>query len=334
MLKEPVLDIAHLGHLEVLTSKPAESLQFFVDVLGMTVSGREGQSVYLRGWDDYERCSLKLTEASTSGLGHASFRARSPQALERRVAALAGSGRAIGWTDGDVGHGPSYRFHDPDGHVIELYYETELYEAPAEQRSYLKNQAQRYPARGINVRRLDHFNCFAADVRANRVFFEDYLGFRLTEQIVLDGGEEAGMWMTCTNKSYDFAYTREAHGVPGRFHHVTYAVDSREDVLRAADIFMEAGVYIETGPHKHGVQQTFFLYVYEPGGNRVEVANAGARLILAPDWKPIVWSEAERRRGQAWGLKTIESFHSHGTPPLPEGLADAPNAKRQEGLTP
>ena len=65
------------------------------------------------------------------------------------------------------------------------------------------------------------------------------------------------------------------------------------------------------------MQQTFFLYVYEPGGNRVEVANAGARLVLAPDWKPITWTEAERRKGQAWGLQTIESFHTHGTPPLP-----------------
>jgi hypothetical protein len=52
-----------------------------------------------------------------------------------------------------------------------------------------------------------------------------------------------------------------------------------------------------TGPHKHAIQQTFFLYVYEPGGNRVEVANAGARLILAPDWKPIVWTEEERKKG-------------------------------------
>ena len=183
-------------------------------------------------------------------------------------------------------------------------------------RPALKNQAQRFPARGVNVRRLDHFNCLAVDVAANRKFFERYLGFRLTEHIVLNDGTEAGMWLTCTNKSYDFAYTREAHGVKGRFHHITYALDSREDVLRAADVFLENGVYIETGPHKHAVQQTFFLYVYEPGGNRVEVANAGARLVLAPDWKPITWTEEERKKGQAWGLKTIESFHTHGTPPL------------------
>ena len=72
----------------------------------------------------------------------------------------------------------------------------------------------------------------------------------------------------------------------GRFHHVTYAVDQREDVLRAADIFLENGVHIETGPHKHAIQGTFFLYVYEPAGNRVEVANAGARLILRPIGRP------------------------------------------------
>jgi catechol 2,3-dioxygenase len=314
MTAEPIMDIAHLGHLEVLTPKPEESLRFFVDVLGMTESGRRGQSVFLRGWDDYETYSLQLTESRQAGLGHAAFRARSPQALERRVAALNGSGFEIGWQDDNFAHGPSFRFHDPDGHVAEIYYETEWYAAPPELRPALKNQAQRFPARGVNVRRLDHFNCLAADIKANREFFERYLGFRLTEQIVLDSGVEAGMWMTCTNKSYDFAYTAEHHGVRGRFHHLTFALDSREEILRAADIFLENGVFIETGPHKHAVQQTFFLYVYEPGGNRVEVANAGARLVLAPDWKPIRWTETERKKGQAWGLKTIESFHTHGTP--------------------
>jgi catechol 2,3-dioxygenase len=315
--EEPVMDVAHLGHLELMTPKPDESLAFFRDVLGMTVSGRAGDSVYLRGWDDYERYSLKLTAAKVPSLGHAAFRARSPQALVRRVEALQRSGAGIGWVENELGHGPAYQFHDPDGHTLEIYFETEWYQAPPELKPSLKNQAQRFPARGVNVRRLDHFNCLAADVKANREFFESTLGFRLTEQIVLDSGIEAGMWLTCTNKSYDFAYTLEAHGVRGRFHHITYALDSREEVLRAADIFLENGVYIETGPHKHAVQQTFFLYVWEPGGHRVEVANAGARLVLAPDWKPIVWTEAERQKGQAWGLKTIESFHTHGTPPLP-----------------
>ena len=230
MQPEPIRDIAHLGHVELLTPKFEDSRRFFIDIMGMTQSGEKDGSVYLRGWDDYERYSLKLTDAKTSGLGHAAFRTRSPQALERRAAALKGSGFDIGWTDGDLGHGKTFVFKDPDGHRFEIYYDTEWYEPPRELRPALKNQAQKFPARGINVRRIDHFNGLAVDIKANREFFQNYLGFMLTEQIVLDDGTEAGMWMTATNKSYDFAYTRDHTGTKGRLHHVTFALDAREDV--------------------------------------------------------------------------------------------------------
>jgi len=309
-------DLAHLGHVELLSPKLEQSLRFFVDVMGMTESGRQGASVYLRGWDDYERHTLKLTEAPVAGMGHFAYRATSPEALQRRVQAIEKAGRGKGWTEGDLGHGPAYAFTTSDGHSMEVYYETEWYNPPPELKPSLKNQAQRFPARGVNVRRLDHMNLLTSDVAELRRFMEDVLGHRTTEMIVLDSGQEAGVWVTCNNKSYDLAFTLDHYGAKGRFHHVTYALDSREEILRAADIFLEAGVHIETGPHKHAIQQTFFLYVYEPGGNRVEVANAGARLVLAPDWQPVVWTEAERKKGQAWGLKTIESFHTHGTPPI------------------
>jgi catechol 2,3-dioxygenase len=315
--REPCHDLAHLGHVELFSPVPEESLRFFVDVMGMTESGREGDSVYLRAWDDYEFHTLKLTARSTAGMGHVAFRTWSQAALERRVAVLEAMGAGLGWVDGDLGHGPAYRARNADGHVFELYHDTRWYEPPAALKPALKNQAQRYPARGCNVRRLDHLNLLVLDVAETRHVLENGMGMRTTEMIVLDSGVEAGAWLTCTNKTYDIAFTRDATGTAGRFHHVTYAIDSREDILRAADIFLEHGIHIETGPHKHAVQQTFFLYVYEPGGNRVEIACAGARLMLAPDWKPIIWTQAERAKGQAWGLKTVESFHTHGTPPVP-----------------
>ena len=311
---EPCYDIAHLAHVELLTPKPDESLRFFLDVMGMQESARTGDSVYLRGWDDYEHHTLKLTASKKPGIAHFAFRATSPAALQRRAQALQATGLGVGWTDGDVGHGPAYLCTDPDGHNIEIYYETEWFKPTAALKPALKNQAARYSANGIGVRRLDHLNLLANDIKATRVFLEGSVGLRTTEMIMLDSGREEGIWLTATNKSYDIAYTRDHTGARGRFHHLTYAVDSRELVLRAADICLEHGVHIETGPHKHAIQQTFFLYLFEPGGNRVEVCNAGARLILAPDWKPIVWTEAERAKGQAWGLKTISTFHTYGTP--------------------
>jgi catechol 2,3-dioxygenase len=314
--QEPIFDIAHLGHVEMLTPKLDESVKFFVNIWGMQECGRQGDSVYLRAWDDYERASLKVTASKQPGMGHFAFRTRSKQALERRVKVLEASGAGIGWIDGDLGHGPAYQFKNPDGHLQEVYYETEWYQAPPELKPALKNQAQKFPGRGVNVRRLDHLNLLAADVTATREFMEQQLGMRLTEQIVLDSGIEAGAWVTSNNKSYDVAIARDHTGTRGRLHHFTYATDTREEILRAADIYLENGVFIETGPHKHAIQQTFFLYAYEPGGNRVEIANAGSRLILAPDWKTIRWTETERKKGQAWGLKTVETFHTYGTPPV------------------
>jgi catechol 2,3-dioxygenase len=90
-------DLAHLAHVELLTPKPEASLRFFVDVLGMTESGRRGDSVYLRGWDDYEHHTLKLTASPIAGMGHFAFRAAGPDALDRRVAAIARAGLGGGW---------------------------------------------------------------------------------------------------------------------------------------------------------------------------------------------------------------------------------------------
>ncbi|MFB4311594.1 catechol 2,3-dioxygenase [Actinomadura sp. GTD37] len=309
-------EIAHVGHVELLTPEPEKSLWFFTRVMGLTEVGTEGDSVYLRTWDDYEHHTLKLTAHGTSGIRRTGLRASSQEALDRRVRAIEDAGLGVGWRDGDPGIGPTYVFRDPDGHELEVYWESEWFEAPPELAPALKNQAQAYPALGVCVRRLDHVNFLAADVEPSTDFVRDVLGAHATEQIRLDDGGIGARWLTFTNKSYDLVYTRDWTGTRGRLHHIAFATDTREDILRAADIFLDNGVFIETGPHKHAIQQTFFLYVYEPGGNRIELCNPVARLILAPDWKTITWTEAERAKGQAWGLKTIESFHTHGTPPV------------------
>ncbi|MCF1495746.1 catechol 2,3-dioxygenase [Agrobacterium vitis] len=311
---EPCLDIAHLAHVEMYTNRFEESLDFFTRVYGLKLSGQDETSAYLRAWDDYEFCSLKLTRSDTTGVGHIAYRTQSPEALERRVIAIEASGFKVhGWIAGDLSHRRAFRFEDPFGHIFEIYWETVKYQATGADVAALKNTASAFT--GAAPRRLDHLNLLSSDVSEFRRFMETCLGSRVTEIIQLNNGRIGGGWFTVNNKTYDLACTEEHGGGVGRLHHVTYATDQREDILRAADIFLQNGVHIETGPHKHAVQGTFFLYVWEPAGNRVELANSGARLILQPDWEPVIWTETDRRKGQAWGLKTIESFHTHGTPP-------------------
>jgi catechol 2,3-dioxygenase len=62
-------DVAHLGHVELLTPEFEKSLWFFTDLLAMREVARNGDSVFLHAWDDYEHHTIKLTAAPTSGVG-------------------------------------------------------------------------------------------------------------------------------------------------------------------------------------------------------------------------------------------------------------------------
>ena len=303
-------DIAHVGPVELYTPVLERSRDFFVDQMGLREVHRDGSSVYLHTWDDYQSWTVRLIERDAAGIGRTFLRAASPQAVER-LAALVGPVRVVK----DVHNLGEVRvFADPDGHEMGVYWDVEWYRADDTDRPSLKNQAAAYPGRGANLRRLDHVNYLTADVPATAAFLSDALGARCTEQIVKDDGSPQAIWYSVGHKTYDLVYTEDWTGTRGRLHHLAFATDTREEILRAADVCLDAGIHIETGPHKHAIQQTFFLYVWEPGGNRIEFANAGARLLLDPDQPVVEWSEEERKKGQAWGMKTIETFHTHGTP--------------------
>ena len=111
----------------------------------------------------------------------------------------------------------------------------------------------------------------------------------------------AAWWFHFNNKSYDVVYSDDWTKHGNRLHHIAFAPDTREDILKAADIFLENGIYIESGPHKHAINQTFFLYVWEPGGNRIEFANAGARLLLDPDSPVVEWTAGGAQEGPGVG---------------------------------
>lgn len=321
-IEEPLQDIAHLGHIELLTPKPDESLWYFTEVLGMERVHGEGRSAWLRCYGDYAAATLKLTEAPQAGVGHIAWRAVSPQALERRARAIERTGLGVGWSNGDFGHGECYRFRDPDGHLMEVYYEEERYVAPDHLRSTLLNLPMKYTGRGVGVRRTDHLAVLCKDVARNRAFAAEQLGLKLHEQVIYENGtREIGSWMSSTNSHHELAYILDVKGMQGRLHHVSLWLDHRDEVIRAADIMTENGVLIEAGPSKHNNSQAFYLYSFEPGGNRVEVYTSGF-FVFAPDFEPVVWDEETRGAGVYWGAALPDSFLDYGTPATDAGAQD------------
>lgn len=315
--KEPIFDVAQLAHAEIFTPKPDETLFFFKELLGLQETERDGQSVYLRAYEDFYHHTLKVTEASEAGLGHAAWRASSPQALERRVQALEASGQGRGWIDGDKGHGPAYQFTTPDGHDMEILWEVDYHIAP--EKTALLNRPQPRPRTGVPVRRLDHINLMAADPGATSDFMVNSLGFREREYIVDDAsGATMASWIGVSNLAHDIAMVGDPTGTRGRLHHVCYWYGVPQHIYDVAELFKDADIQIESGPGKHGISQAMFMYVYEPGGNRIELFSDSGYLIFDPTWKPVEWKMSQvPGAGDVWvGSALPESFWTYATPPV------------------
>jgi catechol 2,3-dioxygenase len=308
-------DVAHIGHAELLTPTPEASLEYFTALLGLTVVAEQGGSWYLRGYGDYEAYSLKLTAAASPGLGHMAVRAWSAAALTRRVEWLKAAGVPGAWVEPEAGKGPAYEFTDPDGHRIRIYYETSKHVARAGDRPAMKSSHGRYRGAGANVRRLEHVNLMAGDVRACREFWADGFGLRTFEIIRRDDGSEDGAWLSSTVQGHEVIYVRDYLEGAGRLHHLAFWVDSREDVLRAADLMNDAAVPIEAGPSRHIPIQGFYLYTREPGGNRIEICSGGY-LGFDPDDNPVIWTAEEYAAKPGWGARLPSTFRTYGTPPV------------------
>jgi len=314
-------DIAQLVSVALYSPKPDETVAFFHDMLGREISHREGQSVYLRAYEDYYQYTLKITESKEAGLEEVTWRASSPDALDTLAARIEPTGLGVGWTENDYAHGRAYKFKLPDGHQQKVLWNLDYFKADADLASKLRNRPSKRPLRGVPVRRIDHVNLMVSDVIKNRDFALDTLGFLLREQKIGDGGATVGSWLSVSALVHEMALMRDTSGAQGRFHHIAYWYGNPSSLLDIADIFSERDVRIETGPAKHGTTQAYFLYCFEPGGNRVELFGDTGYLIFDPDWKTVEWNvenAIDLEKSSIWfGSQLAKTFYKYATPVVP-----------------
>jgi len=314
-------DIAQLVSVAIYSPKPDESVAFFHDMLGLEISHREGQSVYMRAYEDFYQYTLKITERDEPGLEEVTWRASSPEALEKVTRQIEDTGLGIGWTENDYAHGRAYKFKFPDGHNQKVLWDLDYFKADADLASKLRSRPSKRPLRGVPVRRLDHVNLMVNDVVKNTDFMMNTMGFKLREQKIGDGGAFVGSWLSVSALVHEIGLMRDGTGSSGRFHHVAYWYGAPQHLLDIADVFSERDVYIETGPAKHGTTQAYFLYCFEPGGNRVELFGDTGYLIFDPAWKPVVWNvenAIDLEKSSIWfGGHLAKTFYRYATPVAP-----------------
>jgi len=294
-------EIAKLGHVALATPELERSVWFFRDVVGLDEVERRDGVVYLRGWGDWEHHSLSLREGET-GVDHIAWRTRAADHVEAFADRLTAAGVPVEPIDAgtEAGQGPAIRFTSPQGHPYEIYFEIAKPAAPDGLRSRLKSNVATPWRRGMSPRRIDHVNVASRGVDEGTRWLEQTLGFKLREFIRPTGRGIVSSWLAVTSQVHDIALTRELGGRDGRLHHLAYWFDTRDDVMRAADIAVDAGLTIDLGPGMHGVSRGFFCYLRDPGsGHRLELFTGGYQ-IFDPDWEPIEWTEKELSEGLVW----------------------------------
>lgn len=316
---EPPFELAHMSAAELYSPKREQTVAFFTELLGMSVVAEAGRSTFLRAYEDPYAYSLVVTERKEAGAGVISFRTQSQQAMERLAQTLERSGRPGSWIGEEFGHGRAYQFTSAGGHAMKLVWDVDYAKVAPADRTALLNRPSKRPIRGIPVRRLDHINLYAPDVTVLKRSMVDELGFRLSEHIVMNDGAEAAAWLRTSNLAHDVAISRDPTGQPGRLHHLAFWYGIPQHLTDLAELCVDHDIVVEAGPGKHGITQGLFLYVIEPGGNRIELFGDSGYLIFDPTWKPVRWTEKELAKSIIWiGSDLPREFFLYGSPNVGE----------------
>ena len=276
------------GHAQLKVLDLNESVDFYTNVLGLIETGRDSQGrVYFKTWDECDHNSVILRQADTAGIDFFAFKVDSDASLAKFEKDLNAYGVATKRIPAGelLETGERVRFTLPTGHDIELYSQkTNIGSAVGDLNPDPWAAAAE---KGIAPIRLDHCLLYGPNVAAVQKLFTEVLGFYLVERVLTpDGAGNAAIWLSCSHKVHDIAFVE--HPEPGKLHHLSFLLDSWEEVLRASDIIAMNNVPLDIGPTRHGITRGCTIYAFDPSGNRFETFMGGYQPY--PDYEPTTWT--------------------------------------------
>lgn len=282
------------GHAQIRVLDMEESVKFYTEVMGLVETGRDSSGrVYFKARQERDHNSVVLRKSDRAGIDLFAFKVLDKATLEDLDQKLQAHGvKTERIPAGEMLEtGERVRFQLPTGHTIELYAEKK---DVGNGHGYVDPEVEVIEYKGISPIRMDHCLIYGGNIDGNLELFEKVLGFTLVERVKLEDGQtDLATWLTCSTKAHDIAMVR--HGEDGKLHHVSFQLESWEQVLRAADIMSRNRVSIDIGPTRHGITQGTTIYFFDPSGNRLEVFCGGYDHY--PDMHPITWSWEEVGRG-------------------------------------
>ncbi|MBT5674879.1 MAG: catechol 2,3-dioxygenase [Rhodospirillaceae bacterium] len=284
--------VLRAGFVQFRVLEMDEALAHYVDHIGLElVEKADDGRAYLKGYDEFDRHSIVLREADAPGVDVMAFKVGGAADLDTFEKRITDFGLAVDHVA--AGEQPTVGrrigFELPSGHRIELYAEM----ARSDNGPITENpDIWRDDPHGMRALGFDHCLLYGPNVAEVTRFFTEVLDFGLVEKVQTPDGPIA-VWLTSSTKSHEVAFVE--HPEPGKFHHVSFLLESWNDVGHAADIISRYDISRDVGPTRHGITRGQTIYFFDPSGNRNEVFAGGYSYF--PDHPTRVWTPDQLGKG-------------------------------------
>lgn len=290
--------IKQLGYIGLETREPKEWHDLATNVLAFEAVANHPHGVanaqYFRIDDQHHR--VAIYSSARNGLRHLGWLVDGHQELETCVERLERSGIKTTCEAPETAAERMVRelvsFEDPAGFRHELYWGPDSETLPFR------------PSRPIAGfvtagQGLGHVVLCTSDQRHLVRFFQETLGFRLSDTMNLEGIEIA--FLRCNERHHSLAVMTPGQGIEsGQMHHVLFEMNSIDDVGHAYDLIQERQVPLILTLGRHVNDRMISFYFKSPSGVGIEIGT-GARVVSDDSrWTPVHYNYAG-----IWGHKFV-----------------------------
>ena len=184
-----------------------------------------------------------------------------------------------------AGGGYGFRFFDVDGRTIEVSADVAV------------RQHRRIEERESIPVRLSHVVLNSPDPNRTQAFYEQHLGFALSDSLVHPYAGELMKFMRCNPQHHSMAIAKGPHV---SLHHVSFEMRGLDEYMRGTGRLLRAGVEKIWGPGRHMAGNNTFSYFLDPHGNTIEYTTE-LELLDEDTWHPHMYDFSNPEVSDQWG---------------------------------
>lgn len=243
-----MIRIRRIAHATFETAHLSRQAEYYENVLGLTVTAREKDAIFLASALDHH--SVVLRQGGVAGCRRLSFQV-APGDLAPFAAQVQGAGVEVAHqTDAQPGIPAQIIFADTKGTLIEVFEEAEHF-------------PQAYAEKGIVPLKLGHVAFNTEDIQREVGFYCNLLGFRESDWM-----GDFFAFLRCNADHHTINFVNKGKT---KMHHIAFELRDWSHVQSSTDYLVRNGIPLVWGPGRHGIGHNIFTYHKNPDGQIIEL---------------------------------------------------------------